>query len=235
MKRIKLCCLVAVALLAIASCVHAQEPRDIPLITVSGTAKIQVTPDSAELEFGVESRATSLADAQANNEQRTKAILEALKKAGVETKDVKSDEIQVEPYYGQDDSKAKPVYFSVSRNINVRLRDISKFETSLTAALKAGATHVRKAEKQSTELRRHKDQARILAARAAQEKAELLAKELGVAVGKPFSIREATTDYYSNARNVSQNNVSSSPTDMTGLSAGMIEISTSVEVSFRIE
>ena len=87
----------------------------------------------------------------------------------------------------------------------------------------------------SSDLRQHKDEARIMAARAAREKAELLAKELGVKVGKAFSIQETSTDWYNNLRNVAQNNVSEEPADGSSLNAGMIEVSSSVQVSFRIE
>jgi len=226
--------ILTIAALLTANCPADAETQE-PLITISGSAKVVVSPDSAEFEFGVESRNASLSEAQSDSEQRTKAIIGALKKLGVDNKDIKADEITAQPYFGQDDSKTKPIHFSISRHISVKLRDISKFEAVLTAALKTGATHVRKAEKQSSDLRQHKDEARVLAARAAREKAELLAKELGVKVGRAFSIQETSNDWYSNLRNVAQNNVSEEPTDGSSLNAGMIEVSSSVQVSFRIE
>jgi len=213
---------------------HTAEQTETPLITVTGSAKVQIAPDMAEFVFGVETRAASLSDAQAENAQRTKAVLESLKKLGVESKDLQTDEIGVEPSFGENDMKKRPVHFSVSRSITVKIRNLAKFEEALTTALKAGATRVRSSEFQSTELRSRRDEARILAVRAAREKAELLAKELGVRVGKPFIVRESPNDWYFAAGNTVQNSFSASGNENTNLTAGMIEISAQVEVSFRL-
>ena len=241
MKNVRTILLSAFAAIAAAGVVRlrADEPKDTPLITVTGTATVQVPPDLAELTFGVETRASSLTDAQAENTQRTKTILDALKQAGVEAKDLQTDEIEIAPSFGERDTRTKPAYFAVSRNINAKIRGLSKFESTLTAALKAGATHVRRSEFKTTELRRHKDEARLMAVRAAREKAHLLAKELEVKVGKTYAIRELANDWYagyalSTRNNVVQNYASSEP-GSAALTAGMIEITAQIEVSFRIE
>ena len=63
-----------------------------------------------------------------------------------------------------------------------------KFEDLLSDALEAGVTHVQGIEFRTTELRKHRDRARSLALKAAQEKAELLADGAGRKIGKAISI-----------------------------------------------
>jgi len=78
----------------------------------------------------------------------------------------------------------------------VTLKDTSLFERLVTTALKSGANRLIGFEYRTTDLRKHRDEARRMAIRAAKEKAELLAGELGTRVGKPQTIGEGYVGYY---------------------------------------
>jgi uncharacterized protein YggE len=77
------------------------------------------------------------------------------------------------------------------------LGDISKFDDLLTDVIEDGANYVHGIEFRTTDLRKHRDQARSLAINAAREKAEALAKELGRQVGEPQSIQENHSGWWS--------------------------------------
>lgn len=90
-----------------------------------------------------------------------------------------------------------------------------------------------------TELRTYRDEARVLAARAAKEKAELLAEELGVEVGKPLEINENAQNggYYAKAafqNAVSYDSFAPTAGAETTL-VGQIEVTASVYVRFSLE
>jgi len=80
--------------------------------------------------------------------------------------------------------------YSVQKTIVVTLSDLSKFEDLLSGVLEAGANYVHNVEFRTTELRKHRDQARALAIQAAQERATALAGELGQGLGEPVTITE---------------------------------------------
>ena len=63
--------------------------------------------------------------------------------------------------------------------------------------LQAGATYIHGVDFRTTELRKYRDQARALAIKAAREKAEALARELGQQVGAPLHINEEQSGWYS--------------------------------------
>ncbi len=236
MKRIETSILL---LLAAGSGVFAQNQSQLPLITVSGSAVVRVVPNEIDLSLGVETRATSLQEAQQKNETKTKAVVESLKASGVEAKDLQIDFISVEPSFGQDDKRKEAAFYAVKRRIAAKVRDVTKFETALTASIKAGATQVEQFEYQSSDLRKHRDAARSLAVRAAKEKAQLFAKELGVKVGKAHSIQESTYNW-ANSWGGIQNNLrvqasGDEESDRQGMAVGMIGISARVEVSFLLE
>jgi hypothetical protein len=222
------------------------EPR--ATISVSGTAEIRVPPDEVNLRLGIESRSPELAAAVKENDDRTAAVLKFLKESGIAAKDVQTDFVEIQPNYlrERDQQKLVPEYFAVRRNIGVRLRKVAQFDAVLAGALKNGVNHVLGIEFRTTELRKHRDAARQQAIRAAKEKAEALAKELDIKVGKAVTIQEQTgggywgwsggMNYMANAisQNVSQAAAGGESSD-GNLAVGMISVTATVHVTFKLE
>jgi uncharacterized protein YggE len=78
----------------------------------------------------------------------------------------------------------------VRRAYAVTLRDVSRLDDLLRLILASGANHVDGYELRTTQLRKYRDDVRKKAIRAAREKADALAGELGCTVGLPTSIGE---------------------------------------------
>jgi hypothetical protein len=137
----------------------------------------------------------------------------------------------------------------VRKSIEIRLTKFDKFESLLTGLLTNGVNAIHGIDFRTTELRKHRDTARAMAIRAAKEKADALASELGVKCGKVYNI--TANDYggwwssygsYWGGRygggqfqNAVQNNGGNSPTEDGTFSVGQISVSASVNVSFLIE
>ena len=102
-------------------------------------------------------------------------------------------------------------------------------------------------EFRTTELRKFRDQARLLAVKAAREKADLLARESGRRVGKAVSIGEASYGYHSSygswwggryssmTQNITQNLGGSPLESDSTLAPGQISIRASVHTSFVLQ
>lgn len=75
-------CFVVVVGLLFSTRVLAQEAKEPPLITVTGTAEVNVVPDIAQLSFGVETRDRDLALARSRNNTAVSAILAVVRKFG---------------------------------------------------------------------------------------------------------------------------------------------------------
>ena len=82
----------------------------------------------------------------------------------------------------------KPVYYLVRRGIGVRLTEVKQFDVVLSGLITNGVNYIQGIDFRTSELRKYKDQARAMAIRAAKEKADAMAAELGVKVGKPYTI-----------------------------------------------
>ena len=240
MKRI-LSSLLIIAAFATFAGAQGYDPRR--SITISGDAEVKVVPDEVVINMAVETNNTDLDKAREENDKKVSSILAMVKKLGVKDKFIQTDYLSVEPRYDytvqyNNERERKFLGYYMTKNISVTLRDVSKFEKLIADALKLGTNYVRGMNFQTTELRKHRDQARLMAVRAAKEKATALAGELGQKVGKPISISEST---YNAPRyqNVSKYAVSELNMD-TGsngevIALGQIEIKASVSVTFELE
>jgi hypothetical protein len=227
----------------------AQSPAQPPLISVSSSAEVKVAPDEIYLRVGVETRHANLEDAKRQNDERVAKALGFLEAHDVKGKDVQTDFVSIEPTYDNDLSRTRPVIYIVRKSIEVKLAAIEAFEGLLTGLLTNGVNHVHGIEFRTSQLRKHRDSARALAIRAAREKADALAAELGVNRGRVHSINAndsggwwSTAGSYWGGRygaGMQQNAIqdSGAPPEAGGgtLSLGQISVSASVNVSFLIE
>ena len=181
------------------------QPATTPLINVSGSAEVKVAPDEVDLSASVETRDESLDVAKRQNDGRVAQALDFLRHNGVKDKEVQTDYVSIEPVYdtrngvdprtslplpGYDNHglAMKPVYYLVRRGIGVRLTEVKQFDVVLSGLITNGVNYIQGIDFRTSELRKYKDQARAMAIRAAKEKADAMAAELGVKVGKPYTI-----------------------------------------------
>lgn len=156
-------------------------------ITSRGTAEIEVAPDEVVITFGVETEHKELTEAKELNDTRTAAVIGAVKQLGVPAEKIATEYLRITPRYNSYRDFDK---YEVRRTVVVTLNRVDQFEALLSAALLAGATHVHDVVFQTTNLREHRDKARLMAVRAAREKAEAVAAELGQQIGRPLTISE---------------------------------------------
>ena len=226
----------------------SQQPSQTPpTISVTGSAEVKVAPDEVYLRVAIDTRHENLAEAKRQNDERVSKALAFLKTSGINSKDVQTDFVSIEPTYDNDLSQTKPVIFVARKSIEVKVTNVSSFEGLLTGLLTNGVNHVNGIEFRTSELRKHRDAARAMAVRAAREKADALAAELGIKRGKVYSVNASewggwlngSANYFGGNNAAFQNGVQdlggASGSADTPLSVGQISISASVNVSFLIE
>jgi uncharacterized protein len=213
------------------------------LISVTGTAEVNVAPDEVVLSLGVESRDKDLAIAKAQHDHRVKKLLAEAHDAGVEGKYIQTSMLQMQPEYS-DEKVPRFLAYQVSQTIQVTLKDLSKYERLITKLLEAGVNRVDSVEFLVAEPRKYKDEARAKAIKAAREKATAMAAELGQTIGKPWDIsEEGFNGLFGQTRGFANNSVQassyayngSSTTEESTVAPGEVSIRASVRVSFQLE
>jgi uncharacterized protein len=220
-------------------------------VHVSGSALINVTPDRALVQLGVQSNGATVDAVQAANTQAVQRVIAALKSQGVEAKDIATDLYIIEPVYENYDSlfiKGYRVYNTVA----VTVRDVNKTSAIVAASLAAGSNQVNDVGFYTSELRKYRDQARELAMTAAKEKAQALARAAGAEMGCVSNISETTSANYNGwwygsgrssnlwTQNTVQNAApgsapGSSAQDDEPISLGQISVKAGVDVTYTLK
>lgn len=220
-------------------CAWAQ--NDKPLITVSGQAEISVTPDMAVFNLRVVTLDKDLAKSKALNDEKVSKTLAMAKDYKIAPEDVQTTYISVDTNY-TDYQEGKPRVFlgyEVSKKIVLTLRDMSRIESLLSDVIKTGVNRVEGIDFRTTQIRQHKDRARQMAIRAAQEKAIALTKEIGQTIGKACFIREEGIGGSGATNNFAANTSSSTSGDYSDaegtIAIGQIPVTARVIVSFELK
>ena len=119
---------------------------------------------------------------------------------GIEDKHIQTDTIQIELKYrdGSHPTQGIEGYYA-RRSYSVTLKDIKLLEKLTDTVLKNGANQLMGFEYRTSELRKHRDEARKMAIKACREKAEALAAESAARSGAPRNISETSYGYYGNS------------------------------------
>ena len=175
------------------SVVYATEVRT---VTVTGTADVMVDPDQVVISVGVQATEDRPAAAKSNSDAAAQKVFQAASDHGVEDVDVQTEYVRVNPDYGHDyeerygTDRRVIVGYTASQTIAITLKDLSEYEDLLTDLLDAGVEYVHGVNFETSELRKHRDEAREMAVEAAKEKATALADQLGQSLGEPAEIVE---------------------------------------------
>lgn len=217
-------------------------------VNVSGTAVVNVTPDRALIQLGVQSNGLTPSDVEMANEIAIQRVIKALHKLGIESRDIVTDRYIVEPIYESYDSLYIKGY-RINNIVAVTLRDVSKINIVVVAALESSANQVLDVELYLGDLRKYRDQAREMAMVAAGEKARDLAKAAGADTGCVLNINENTWSYYNGwwsrnnrdlwtqnvMQNASSNGIMGNPADGGPVSLGQISVRAEVSASFALK
>jgi len=226
-------------------------------IHVSGTAVVNVVPDRALIQLGVQSNGRTPKEVQARNATMISRVIKAMKALGVEAKDISTDRYVIQPLYEDwDDLRIKG--YRIFNVVSITMRDVDKTSEAIATAFQAGANQVVNVEFYTSELRKYRDQAREMAMKAASEKADALAQAGGADTGCVLNITENTHSYFNGwsgwgwwwngggnnqnlwTQNAVQNVAPSSGSGTTSnddspVSAGQISIRAEVSVTFALK
>lgn len=178
------------ALLFLPAAAFAQSAPIQRAITVSGQAEIRVDPDEVLLVVGIETVDNDITRARTDNDERVKAVAVAASRLGVRPEHITTEFLDIQPRYRVDNDRRTFYGYFARRSLSITLRDVSKFESLLSDVLVAGANYIHGIDFKTTELRKHRDEARRRAVQAAREKAADMASALDASIGAPTNIHE---------------------------------------------
>lgn len=154
-------------------------------LTVQATGTSQAVPDVAHVLLGVQMQSQqSAALATDMLAKQGNVVIAAIKKIGISEKDIKTQNISVQPSYTYDAGKQMLKGYEGSQQIDVTVRKTDQAGSIIATATEAGANQIGGVTFQNeypgvAQLAAEQD-----AITAARKKAEQLAKSLGVRLGE---------------------------------------------------
>jgi len=230
--------LIGAVLLSACGLIEAQgvTPTSERYIRVSGSGEVAVVPDIAYINIGVHSEAEDVSSAlEANNTQATK-LTEALQAEGIEAKDIQTTSFNVYPQTRYD-NMGQPVGTSyvVDNTVYITVRDLTKLGKMLDSAISAGANNIYGISFDIADKETVLAQARELAIKYAEAKAQSVAAVAGVTLGQILSIDVSTPTYTQPYYGFGTGKGSGGLETSVPVSAGQIIVSYTATLNYAIE
>ena len=208
---------------------RAADATPAPSITVNDTGTVNVTPDIAVWIFSVTSRATAARDALKANGNEMRKVIAALKAAGIAAADLRTTQVSLNVRTNQDGTAV--VGYEASNSVVAKVRKQASTGDIVDAAVEAGADGVSGPQFSVSNQTALYRQALTAAFDDAKAKAQKLAAQGGLTLGKATAIVESGSSqpvfYAAGAAKMAA-------ADSTPVEAGESEVTANVSVTFSV-
>jgi len=158
-------------------------------ITVSGQGKISTAPDIATITLGIETEGEDVKEITKENTDSMNAMIDGVKKLGVESKDIQTTQYLISPQYNWTEKEGRVLDgYKITQNIEIKIRDFTKIGDILNIGTKSGANVVNNLQFSIEDMEKVRSKAREKALTEAKEKAETIAKQTGIKLGKIINV-----------------------------------------------
>ena len=165
-------------------------------LEVSATGEATRVPDLAIISAGVVTRQTTATAAIQENAAQMERVLSALKRAGIEERDVQTSSINLNPEYRYQENRAPQlVGYTASNQVSIRFRDIRNTGKILDALVAEGANQINGPTLTIDKPEAALDEARLKALANGRARADVYARALGRRVARIVSISESGGSY----------------------------------------
>jgi uncharacterized protein YggE len=179
----------------------AQEFSEPGIISIAGHGEVTVAPDTAFVTSGVTTTGATAREALDANTAAMTELLETLKGAGIEARDIQTSGFSVSPNYIYSDARDENGYqlppkisgYQVFNTVNVRVRKLDTLGAVLDKAVTVGANTINGVSFSVSDPSNQLNEARKAAFADARKKAELYAGAAEIDLGGIRSINESTS------------------------------------------
>ena len=166
--------------------------QDMARITVTGECSVESRPDMATVSLGVVTRAPTAAAAMEANSTQLAAVIERLRAAGIEERDLQTTGLSLNPEWEQTQAQVQPriAGYQAANQLTVRVRALDDLGGILDSTIKDGANSLNGLGFGLADPRPALDEARRRAVADAMARAKLLTEAAGLTLGAVVSITE---------------------------------------------
>ena len=161
-------------------------------LDISATGEVTRVPDLAIISAGVQTLQPTASAAIEENAARMERVRAALKRAGIDDKDIQTSTISLNPEYQYDQNKPPRLTgYRATNTVNVKFRDLKRSGAILDALVAEGSNQINGPNLTIDEPEAAYDEARVKAIAAGRARAELYARALGKRVVRLLTVSES--------------------------------------------
>ena len=218
----------------------AQSAPSLPTIAVDGQGEVSASPDTAYITSGVTTQAATAREALDANTEAMAQLIDTLKAAGIEERDIQTSGFSVSPNYVYSDVRDALGYsqppringYTVSNTVNVRVRDIAILGAVLDQSVSVGANTINGISFAVADPGDLYDEARKLAFEDARAKARLYAEAAGVELKSIRTLSESQS--YAPPQPYMMREAAMSSDKAVPIQSGELTFSINVQVTWEI-
>jgi len=203
---------------------------------VNGVGQVYLTPDIAYIYIGVHTEGATASDAVDANKGQTTAVIDSLKTAGVDDKDIRTTNFSIWPsqQYAPDGTVSGTVYM-VDNTVYIVVRDLDGLGDLLDSAIDAGANSINSIQFDVADKTAAVKDARSKAVEDAKTQAEELADAAGVSLGEIQSISFYDSSPYPISEGKGGGGGVAYAEAAVPIQPGQLSISVSVNITYEIK
>jgi len=165
-------------------------------LDINATGEVTRVPDIAIVTAGVVSRSTTATGALQDTADRMQRVIAALRRAGVEDRDIQTSNVSLNPEYRYPANQSPQlVGYTASNNVTVRFRDIRSSGKILDVLVAQGANQINGPSLTVDKPEAALDEARAKAVAIGRARAELYARSMGLRVVRVVAVNESGGSY----------------------------------------
>ena len=177
--------------------------EELSLLSVDGNGSVQATPNKTTIEIGVSTNAKDAATAQNENARLSVAVQNAVNKAGIDKKFIKTKNYSFRPTYSRNERKENEIVgYVVDNTVIVTVHDLELVGKVIDTALRNGANRVNSLNFSASNDESAKKVALNAALADAKSKAEIIAKGLGKKIIGIHRVSESTGAFSARSYNM---------------------------------
>ena len=206
-------------------------------VRVTGTGMVTGTPDVVVLSVGVSVERDSVKQARTDAAEAMTGVIESLKGNGILDEDIQTQHFSIHQQYDYSKGRREFRGYGVTNTASAKIRDLNIVGDVIDDAAEAGGDLVQINSIQFTidDPTSLKMQARVAAMGDAQAKAQTLATEGGVTLGKPISISESEDFYGPRPVSLEFGFADDAGSAATPIQSGQLQITVMVNVVYELE
>lgn len=164
--------------------INQAAPENLRTLNVNGLGQVYLTPDIAYINIGVNTQSASASESVATNKEQSNAVIEAIKNAGVDAKDIHTTNFSIwsNPQYDEF-GQISGTNYVVDNTVNVTVRDLNSLGSLLDSAVNAGANSIYSIQFDVADKTAAVKEARASAVEDAKTQAQELAEAAGLSLG----------------------------------------------------